>query len=190
MHTEKPDRWCFVGGNAEKGSDMNVIQTFRECLELQRGGLSEERIGVRLGLGQWTVSRLLGLRTLESDVSKVFENTGCNVSLSALLEIASYPADIQLTSIADLRKLAEAGAVKSDQVVAVLALRGRDLDRAPFPTTSCKRCYRRTGAQQDLFGEVDLNRLGRCLDAGCFARCMNAVAARRARWPKKKEGAK
>ena len=144
-------------------------------------GLSEERIGIRLGIRQWGVSRLLALRTLDEDVARVFEGEG-RISHAALREIAGWPSNVQGAALPELRKLAVLAGrrVTTRDVMPILARHGRDLDRAPFPTAACRACAKRTGAQADFFGEVADGRLGRCLDAACFARCMNAVSARRA----------
>lgn len=161
---------------------MDAVAQFRCAARLAGRGLSEERIGIRLGIRQWTVSRLLALRTLDADVAEVFAGDG-RITHAALREIAGWPAKVQGAALPELRKLSVllCRTVTRRDVAPVMARHGRDLDRNPFPTTSCRACLKRTGAQADLFGGVPEG-LGRCLDAACFARCLNAVSARRARW--------
>ena len=153
---------------------------------LRKAGLSETEIGIRLRCRQWTVSRILGLRSLDGAAMRLFADCEL-VTLAAMLEVASWPADVQRSALGELVRLADrAQVVRRPDVAAIMARRGRDLDRAPFPTKACVACDRRTGAQMDFFGGVKPGLLGRCKDAACFARCMNAVAARRARWAGKK----
>ncbi len=171
-----------VTGRGSEGL-MDAIRQYRRAARLAGRGLSEERIGVRMGIRQWTVSRLLALRTLDDDVARIFAGDG-RITHAALREVASYPADVQSSALRDLWRLALSLAgrtVTRRDVAPVMALHGRDLDRDPFPTTSCRACLNRTGAQADLFGGVPEG-LGRCLDAACFARCLNAVSARQKRW--------
>ena len=165
---------------------MNAIALYRRMERMRRKGLSETEIGVCCGVRQWTVSRVLRLGGLAPMVARLFAKR--MASLSALVEIASWPADIQRASLPDLVRLVDSDRVeiKRADVAAVMARRGRDLDRAPFPTSSCRSCAKRTGAQADFFGGVEAGRLGRCMDAACFSRCWNAVAARRARWASKR----
>jgi len=167
---------------------VNAIAEYRRAAGLRKEGLSEERIGVRMGVRQWTVSRLLALRDLDEDVARIFEGEDV-ASLSALAEIARWPAEDQGAAIGELRRMKEkkARTVRRRDVVQVMVRRTRNLDRAPFPTAACRKCAKRTGAQADFFGGVAPDALGRCRDAACFARCMNAVAARRARWAKKED---
>ena len=162
---------------------MDAIAQFRRAERMARRGLSEERIGIRLGIRRWSVSRLLALRTLDVDVLELFEGDG-RITHAALREIAGWPAKVQNAALPELRKLAlllVGRTVTRLDVAPVMARHGRDLDRGPFPTTSCRACLKRTGAQADLFGDVPMG-LGRCLDAACFARCLNAVSARQKRW--------
>ena len=162
---------------------MDAIRQYRRAARLAGQGLSEERIGVRMGIRQWSVSRLLALRTLDVDVAEVFAGDG-RITRAALREIAGWPAKVQGAALPELRGLAYrivGRTVTRRDVAPIMVRHGRDLDRNPFPTTSCRACLKRTGAQADLFLGVPEG-LGRCLDAACFARCMNAVSARRARW--------
>lgn len=168
---------------------MNAIALYRRMERLRGKGLSETEIGVCCGVRQWTVSRVLRLGGLAPMVARLFAKR--MASLSALVEIASWPADIQRAALPDLVRLVDSDLVeiRRADVAGVMARRGRDLDRAPFPTAACRSCAKRTGAQADFFGGVEAGRLGRCADAACFARCMNAVSARRARWAgHKKQG--
>ena len=163
---------------------MDAIAQFRRAARLARRGLSEERIAIRLGIRQWTVSRLLALRTLDVDVAEVFAGDG-RITRAALREIAGWPAKVQGAALPELRKvslLIFGRPVMRSDVAPIMVRHGRDLDRNPFPTTSCRACLKRTGAQADLFGGVEDGALGRCLDAACFARCLNAVSARQKRW--------
>ena len=162
----------------------NVIAQYRRAAKLAAQGLTEERIGARMKLHRLAVCRLLALRTLDEDVARTFEGAG-RITGSALREIASYPTGSQGMALGELRRLAAAKIGRTltrRDVAPVMARHGRDLDRGPFPTTSCRACLKRTGAQADLFGGVEAGALGRCLDAACFARCLNAVSARQKRW--------
>lgn len=168
----------------ESRNMADVIGLYRRAARLRREGLSETEIGVRCHVRQWTVSRVLALRTMDDSVMRLFAERKM-VTLAALLEIASWPEDVQRAALGELVRLVnrpECLVVSRPDVARIMHLRGRDLDRAPFPTTACRACARRTGAQMDFFGDVDPGKLGRCTDAACFARCMNAVFARRARW--------
>ena len=68
-------------------------------------GLSEERIGIKMKIRQWTVSRLLSLRTLDADVADMFDGDG-RITHAALREIAGWPAKVQGAALPDLRGLA------------------------------------------------------------------------------------
>ena len=165
---------------------MKAIALYRRMERMRRKGLSETEIGVCCGVRQWTVSRVLRLGGLAPMVARLFARR--MASLSALVEIASWPADIQRAALPDLVRLVDSDLVeiRRADVAGVMARRGRDLDRAPFPTAACRSCAKRTGAQADFFGGVEAGRLGRCMDGACFSRCWNAVAARRARWAGKR----
>lgn len=162
---------------------MDPVARYREAARLAESGLTEERIGVRMGLHRLAVCRLLALRTLDPDLLAVFAEA--RASLAALREIAGYSPAAQNAALGELRRMAAMSRrrITRRDVAPVMARHARDLDRAPFPTTNCRACLRRTGAQMDFFGGVPEG-LGRCLDAACFARNVNAVAMRRARWPK------
>ena len=163
---------------------MYVIALYRQMAQLRARGLSETEIAVWCRVRQWTVSRVLALRTMDATVMRLFEEYG-TATLAALAEVASWPKDVQRAALGDLARLVcrMGRTVERPDVAPVMARHARDLDRAPFPTTNCRACLRRTGAQMDFFGGVPEG-LGRCLDAACFARNVNAVAMRRARWPK------
>lgn len=163
---------------------MNEIGIYRLVAHLKAEGLSELEIGIRFGVRQWTVSRMLKLRGLTDPVMTLFENHGMT-SFAALLEVADWPAEVQRQALPDLERLVRRSTGRSIRRLAVATImmrHGRDLDRDPFPTATCRACAKRTGAQADFFGGVAAGKLGRCRDAACFARCLNAVAARRARW--------
>ncbi len=163
---------------------MNTVGQYKRMARMRREGLSETEIGVRCHVRQWTVSRILALRTMERTVRELFDR-GERATLAALTEIAGWPEDVQRAALPDLVRMVErrgARLLRRPEVAAVMARHGRDLDRAPFPTVACRACAKRTGAQMDFFGDVDPGKLGRCTDAACFARCMNAVKARGARW--------
>ena len=162
---------------------MNGIGLYTAAKALRMGGLSESEIGVRLKVRRWTVSRMLKLAGLSFETLEIFRD--CNISSSALREIASWPHRTQLAVIEDfIRLVNRAGnrTIRRRDVLDILIRKSRDLDRAPFPTSACRACEKRTGAQADFFGDVKPGSLGCCKDNACFARCWNAVAARRARW--------
>ena len=163
---------------------MNEIGIYRKMASLKAEGLSELEIGIRLGVRQWTVSRFLKLRDLIDPVMTLFEQHD-GTTFAALLEIADWPAEVQRQALPGLERLVRRSAgqsIRRSEVATIMMRHGRDLDRGPFPTSVCQACAKRTGAQADFFGLVATGQLGRCQDAACFARCLNAVAARRARW--------
>ena len=169
---------------------MNTVGQYKRMARMWGEGLSETEIGVRCRVRQWTVSRILALRTMDETLMRLFDR-GDRATLSALVEIASWPEDVQRAALSEIVRMVERRGVRllrRPEVAAVMARHGRDLDRAPFPTGSCRACAKRTGAQMDFFGDVDPGKLGRCTDAACFARCMNAVKARGARWQKRSAG--
>ena len=137
---------------------MDVIALYRQAVRLVEQGLTEERIGIRMGLHRLAVCRLLALAGLDEDMSRIFEGER-RVSLAALREIASYPASDQSLALADFRRLARGTSrtITRRDVAPILALRIRDLDRDPFPTTSCRACTKRSGVQMDLFGDVPVS---------------------------------
>lgn len=165
---------------------MNAIDRFAEAEQMMRGGMTETQVAIRLGVRQGTISKLMALRRLTSDVLAAF--AGSAVSLAALTEIANYSADDQRAALADIADLARRGRARRRDVAKAMALRTLKLDHAPFPTVGCARCYDRTGAQPDFFGHAV--GLGRCLRRSCFARCLNAVEARKVKRRKheRKEG--
>lgn len=167
---------------------VDVLRLYRRLAKLRKSGLSEAEIGAACGIRQWTVSRVLRLDGLTPALRGVLGGSGV-ASLSALAEIASWPERVQRAATDGIVLLvAKRGGrtIRRCDVAPVMARHGRDLDRAPFPTSACRPCTKRTGAQPDFFGDVAADSLGRCNDARCFARCMNAVAARRARWSRLK----
>ena len=168
----------------------NPMRQYRVMARLRGQGLTEVEIGAIMGVGQWMVSRTLALDGLTDGMAAMLDGRR-RVAFSAMAEIASYPADVQRAAIGELAKMMDAAAadgkgVYRPDVIRILAKYALDLDRAPFPTASCRPCVKRTGAQADLFGDVAPGSLGRCRDRACFVRCLNAVAARRARWAGKK----
>ncbi len=167
---------------------MTPIQLYQAADKLRNKGLSEREIGIRLDVRQWTISRVLKLSAIHPLAMILFERHGM-ATLSALLEVASNPAPVQFSSLAAFEQLVgrrRGQSIRRRDVAMILAWRSRNLDRAPFPTTACRSCMKRTGVQADFFGDVKPGALGICKDAACFARCMNAVIARRARWASKK----
>lgn len=172
-----------TGGERER-CRVNAIALYRRMARMWKAGLSETEIGVRCHVRQWTVSRVLELRTMDDSVMRLFAGREI-VTLAALREVASWPEDVQRAALGELVRLVdrnEALPVSRPDVLPIMHRHGRDLDRAPFPTAACRACAKRSGAQMDFFGDVEPGVLGRCADAACFARCMNAVSARRARW--------
>lgn len=168
---------------------VDVLKLYRRIIKLQKAGLSQSEIGAVCGIRQWTVSRLLRLEELTPAFRSVLGGSGV-ATLAALVEIASWPQSIQRAALPGILKIvATRGGrtIRRTDVAPVMARHGRDLDRAPFPTATCQACIKRTGAQQDFFGDVAPGSLGRCKDAACFSRCVNAVAARRARWAGKRQ---
>lgn len=166
---------------------MNEIALYRKAAKLRDKGFSEREIGIRLGIRQWTVSRILKLQSMNSSAMILFERHGM-ATLSALLEVASNPEPVQFSALAAFEQLVSrrrGQSIRRRDVAMILARRSRNLDRAPFPTTACRLCMKRTGVQADFFGDVKPGALGICKDAACFSRCVNAVAARRARWASK-----
>ena len=164
---------------------MNPIGVWRRMDGLKRQGLTEHEIAARCNVRQWTVSRALKLGGLHESIRAVVEKFGtvCNVTLSALLELAGWPTEDQRLALPDImRLLRNRKSVRRRDVAMVMAMRSRNLDRAPFPTGGCAACAKRSGTQADLFGIVGQGNLGRCRDAACFARKANAAAARRSRW--------
>lgn len=164
----------------------DVVADYRRAAELRADGLSEERIGVRMGLGQWTVSRLLSLQKVDADVLRVFEGDGV-VSLSALIHLSAFPADTQAGCLGAFRKIVKrrrGNVVRWEHLAPEVYRHCRELALAPFPTACCRKCTARTGVRADLWGEVKPGELGRCLKSACWSRMMNAVKARAARWPK------
>ena len=168
---------------------MNALKLYRRIVRLKKSGLSQSEIGAVCGIRQWTVSRLLRLEELTPAFQATLAGSGV-ATLAALAEIASWPQRVQRSALPGILKIiAVRGGrtIRRSDVAPVMARHGRDLDRAPFPTTACRACVKRTGAQQDFFVYVAPGELGRCNDAACFARNTNAVAARRARLARKKQ---
>lgn len=168
---------------------VDVLKLYRRIVKLQKAGLSQSEIGAVCGIQQWTVSRILRIGGMVPAFRSVLGGSGV-ATLAALVEIASWPQSIQRAALPGILKIvATRGGrtIRRSDVAPVMARHGRDLDRAPFPTTACRACVKRTGAQQDFFGYVAPGELGRCNDAACFARNTNAVAARRARLAGKRQ---
>ncbi len=162
---------------------MNGIWLYGKAKALRAAGLSESEIGVRLNVRRWTISRILALDGLTFSTKRIFED--CHITDAALFEIARWPDIDQSAAIEDFIRLAKRAGnrlIHRKDVAAILIRKSRDLDRAPFPTAACRACAKRTGAQADFFGDVKEGALGSCKDKACFARCWNAVSARRARW--------
>lgn len=133
----------------------------KECLD---GGMTAEAIAAKTGRSSSWVRRRTKLLALDDAWKKRTDLTA-----DVLERVAAYPAEIQ-------KKVAKTVGERPmpwKDLEHYFARESENLDLAPFDTSACRACMKRTGVEADLFGVTD-GKLGRCLCCKCFEAKRNA----------------
>lgn len=150
-------------------------------------GRTYEDVALMFGTSPATVCRREKLVSLDESVRKIIDAKPGQIATNALEHIACYPPEIQKKCAGTLKAKANYSRIGWTDVRHVFEGATRDLDTAPFIKKGhglkCVGCPKRTGCQQNLFGELEGDgKLGRCLDAECFekqrAECISEELAR------------
>lgn len=136
-------------------------------------GYDQKEIAAHFGVSEAMICRRAKLIGLLPEIRKIVEKSG-NFTTHCLEQIALYPVEIQRGCLSDVSRNSK----RSNSTVHWGDLKYcfnrelMDLAEAKFDTSSCLNCPKRTGAQPDLWGDLEKDdKLGRCLDGKCFL-CM------------------
>lgn len=134
-------------------------------------GYSGKEIAAHFGVSEACVTRRRKL--LDLSPGWIGRAERVEIPADALEGVSAYPRDIQDRVLANVGDwvLREGWSALKRYFNEVTCDLDSDLDFAglcPELAERCKTCPKRTGAQPDLFGDVEGAALGRCLDKKCF----------------------
>lgn len=141
-------------------------------------GRTYEDVATIFGTSAATVCRREKLVDLSKKVRKVVADHPGMVATGALEQMACYPGEVQDRLASYVASCAKRGRVSWNDLRWKFHAETRNLDEAAFIRAGhglkCVGCTRRTGCQQNLFGELEGDgKLGRCLDVACFGRTVD-----------------
>ena len=145
--------------------DLTPIEEAEGIMQLRELGRSDDDIADMLGRTRRWVVRRARLLNLSEHVRGLMgqDHEVARMTVHGLEALAAYPAEVQDRVVSEYpRQLMEG--VKGVARAAVWVM--SDLDDAEFDASECAACANRTGAQPDLFGEVE--GLGCCLLQWCY----------------------
>ena len=134
-------------------------------------GYSQKEIAAHFGVSEAKVCRRRKLLELTPKIREHAEAGDCNITIDALEQIAAYPREIQERCTSDVLRRAKISStpIRWVEISYIFARETSDLDCAEFNCDECKECPKRTGAQPDLWGDMeDGAKLGKCLDKKCY----------------------
>ncbi len=138
--------------------DASPLEQGRLFAELVGMGLAIGEVARRVGKSPTYVRQRVGIATLPAHVLDLLP-AEYNVSAVALL--CRLPIPVLISVLENSPGAATDVELARDAVVAA----GRDLDDAPFPTSDCGSCKKRTGADRAAFGSIGGDR---CFDPDCY----------------------
>ena len=144
----------------------------KECLD---GGMNGEEIAAKVGKSSAWVTRRRKLLELDDSMREIAEKHPDSITTDALEHIAAYPRNIQKAVVGDISAHISSGSMVTwGSIGHKFRAKTQTLDDAAFirkgDCADCAGCANRTGACQDLFGDVAEGKLGDCLNAKCFKR--------------------
>lgn len=145
-------------------------------------GYSQKEIAAHFGVCEAKICRRSKLLDLIPKIREIAK--GGKITTDALERIALYPEEIQEATVGELSGVVkrETGKVHWGDVSWVYSRQTMELKTAPFDTSDCARCTKRTGAQPDLWGDLKKDDdLGRCLSKSCYEAACQAEIERRIR---------
>lgn len=141
-------------------------------------GRTYEDVALMFGTSPATVCRREKLIDLSEKIRKIVADHPGAVTTGALEQMACFPVYVQDRLADYVRTCAKSGRVSWIDLRLKFQGATRNLDEAAFVkrghALKCTGCPKRTGCQQNLFGELDGDgKLGRCLDSECFERMVD-----------------
>lgn len=136
---------------------------------LIEGGMTQAEIAAETGRGERWVARRANLRNLSESWRKRVTK-GEKFTVDCLEHVAAYPQEIQeKCKDADYYSESHGTGLTWKSIRYQFQRESRDLREVLFDTERCMHCPNNTGCCPDLFDDNGA-KLGRCLDAGCYAR--------------------
>ncbi len=144
-----------------------------------KAGRTYEDVALMFGTSPATVCRREKLIDLDASIVEIVKEHPDKLATNALERIAAYPSEIQKKTAAAIsnKALYTGGVVAWGDLQSLFYRETNDLDNAKFvkdvdaDKLPCATCYERTGAQTNLFGDLEGDeKLGCCLNANCFKR--------------------
>lgn len=135
-------------------------------------GYDQKEIAAHFGVPEAKVCRRVKLLSLIPEIREIAEKSG-NFTTHCLEQISLYPVEIQKECLSTVKSNANRNdkQVKWSDLSYAFNRELQDLSVAKFDTKACLSCPKRTGAQPDLWGDLeDGDKLGRCLCRECFER--------------------
>ncbi len=151
--------------------DAKLLHSFIEA------GRTYEDVALIFGVSPATVCRREKLIDLDQSILKIVKENPGKLATNALEHIAAYPSEIQKKTSMRLQQRVSytGGIVGWNDFKHVFDTETSNLDHAKWVVefgadkVPCTACMERTGAQANLFGDLeDDEKLGCCLNKTCF----------------------
>ena len=133
-------------------------------------GYTPAEVAAHFGVSEATIRRRCKLINLVPGLRSIAERGG--ITADALERMALYPEAVQQSCVDSVARIMKRGGEERrwDVFKCDFECESALLDNAMFDTSDCAACPARTGAQADLWGDVEAGSLGRCLRKDCFER--------------------
>ena len=133
-------------------------------------GYTPAEVAAHFGVSEATIRRRCKLINLVPGLRSIAERGG--ITADALERMALYPEAVQQSCVDSVARIMKRGGEERrwDVFRCDFECESASLDNAAFDTSDCAACPARTGAQADLWGDVEAGSLGRCLRKDCFDR--------------------
>ncbi len=175
--------WCEIYGGIKDAKlltiaenllreNIGMIEESEAMVDALASGLDVKDLSAKTGHTERWVKSRLKLSDLSSSWREYAKSNPKGVSQDALVHAATYTPEIQERAFAKANRGYLGNHAKWASVGCLFDAETMDLDDSPFSCSAdacakCNACAKRTGAQADLFGEVD-GSLGRCMDRKCY----------------------
>lgn len=182
--TEDEARVRTVTANLQRADDDPLLAA-RVIGDLVAGGMDSEEIAAKLGKTVAWVNR----RRRLTDCADALAEVAGKLTLDALERVAALPEEPRkrvIKAVKDKSKyMGRLGVaeIRYDIERESAVLDGRyfvdeETEIGRTNLAKCRACPKRTGAEPDLFGDVENGGLGRCLDCKCFREMVKATEKR------------